>query len=189
MAEADDLKTVTRDLQDVKVLVARISTMQENSEKRIDTLTDVTLDAVNGMNRLSERMTATVGMEKDIGAMRDTLSELKGDTRTLRHDMNNVANAIAGIAVVNEKLNEATSTIAAQGAKIEGIADRVSKIETTNANRDGKEAGFQGAAKTFWSFISTPFWMIVTAVSVWIMSQMYGGTEKVSVKKEVVGGG
>lgn len=175
MAEAEDIRKNTQDIHLLTVNVTRLATIVENSEKRHDSDLDIMKEAVQGIARLNDRIGATVGMEKDIASMRETMAEQKGDVRTIRHDLNSALNAVNGIGAVNEKLNDATSTIAAQGARIEGLADRVNNIEKGNASRDGKVAGIQGAARTFWSVFSTPIWVAVTAVAVWVLSGMYGG--------------
>ncbi|AWM37011.1 hypothetical protein GobsT_50920 [Gemmata obscuriglobus] len=190
MTVEEDVRKNSKDIHELTVNVTRLATIVENSEKRHDSDMDVMKEAVQGISRLNERIGATVGMEKDIASMRETMAEQKGDIRTIRHDLNNALNAITGISIVNEKLNEATSTIAAQGAKIEGLEswrdkmdgagimglnERVNKLELVNSNKDGKVAAFTGTAKGVWSFVSTPFWMAVTAVTVWILSGMYGG--------------
>lgn len=190
MAVDEDLRKNTQDIHALTVNVTRLATIVENAEKRTDTLMGVIQEAVTGINRLNERMGATVGMEKDIATMRDTMAEQKGDIRTIRHDLANAMNAITGIGIVNEKLNEATSTIAAQGAKIEGLeswrdkldgagvtglAKRVDDLEKKNSNHEGQVTAITGTAKTFWSVFSGPIWAVVGAVAVWILTGMYGG--------------
>ena len=144
MTTEDEVRKITTDLQSVTILVARLGTMQENSEKRIDTLTGVTQEAVNGMNRLNERMSATVGMERDIAGIKETLGERFGDIRAIRHDLNNVLTSMGGIPILNDKINENAKLLAAQGVKIEAL-------ETWRDKVDGAAGAVAIMGKVFWA--------------------------------------
>ena len=189
MATEDDVKKNRADIHTLTVNVTRLATIVENAEKRHDTDMEVMKEAIRGISRLNERIGATVGMEKDIAGIRDTLAEQKGDIRTIRHDLNNALNAITGIAIVSEKLNEATAALAAQGAKVEGLeswrdrldgsgvaglAKRVDDLERRDSRRDGAMGALASGARTFWSVFDTPVWVAATAVGVWLLTQMFG---------------
>lgn len=201
MTVEEDTRKNTNDIHALTVNVARLTTIVENAEKRHDSEMVTMKEAIQGINRLNERI-------GDVSGMRELVSELKGDVRTIRHDLTNAMNAINGISLVNEKLNDATSQIAAQGAKIEGLesfrdkldgagiaglTDRVDKLEKQNSKMDGagiaglvdrvdklekestRKDGAVATAKGIWEVISTPFWCAVSAVAVWILTGMYGG--------------
>ena len=170
MTAEDDVRKNTQDIHTLTVNMTRLTTIVENSEKRHDSDMVMMKEAVQGISRLNERIGATVGMEKDISSMRDMLGELKGDTRTLRHDLNNALNAINGITALGEKLNEATSTIAAQGAKIEAL-------ESWRDRLDGAGGALKGVGSALWAVFGTG----IIAIGFFVFRAYFAG-------KELIGG-
>lgn len=109
-----DFEQAQQDIKTLVVSVTRLSVMMENSEKRHDADIKLITDAVRGINGLQEKVAATLNLEKDIAIVRDSLSEIKGDVRTTRHDLNNALQTLHALPVM-QKL------IAEQGIKIEGL--------------------------------------------------------------------
>lgn len=164
MTVEDDVRKNSDDIHTLTVNVTRLATIVENSEKRHDSDFEMMKEAVKGISRLNERITATVSMEKDIAEMRGLIAEQKGDVRTIRHDLNNALNSLNGIGILGEKLNDATSAIAAQGAKIEAL-------ETWRNKLDGAGGALRLAGSALWALVGSG----VVALGYFAFRQFFGG--------------
>ena len=136
----------TSDIKQLTINITRLATMMENSEKRHDGDMDDVKELTVGINKLTERINAVVNMEKDISAIRDALSDKTGDIRTLRHDLNNMANAMGGITLLNEKLNELSKTVAEQGVEI-------SALKTWRNKMEGAGSAIKGMGAALWALM------------------------------------
>jgi len=170
MTTEEEVRKNTNDIHALTINVTRIATIVETSEKRHDSDMEMMKEAVRGISQLNERIGVTTGMERDITALRDLIAEQKGDLRTIRHDLNNALNALPAVGMVNEKLNEATSTIAAQGAKIEALESWRDKL-------DGAGGALKGVGAALWGVFGTG----ITAIGFFIFKAYFSG-------KDLIGG-
>lgn len=154
----------TDDIHALTVSVTKLTAIVENSEKRHDQDLDVIRQAVQGINDLNARMSATIGMEKDIGSLREMLGEKVADIRTIRHDLNTVMNALQGISIVSEKVNEASVRLADHEARINAIESWKDKIE-------GGATVIKTGGKWFWAV----FGGVVTAIISGVLAFIFGG--------------
>lgn len=111
----------TDDIQTLVISVTKLSTMMENVEKRHDSDLGMIRDAVQGINSLQQKLSATLGMEKDISAVREMVLELKGDVRTARHDLNTALNVLQAVPILNEKILDVNAKLAAAIVKVEAL--------------------------------------------------------------------
>src|SRR5206468_1617989 len=79
-----------------------------------------------------------------IATLREVMSDKTGDIRTIRHDLNNVLNAVTGLTLLNEKISEINKNIAAHGAKIEALEGWRDKAE-------GAAGAVKVMANIFWA--------------------------------------
>lgn len=136
----DDIKKNTRDIHDLTVVVTRLATIVENSEKRHDSDMVMMREALGSISRLNERIGATLSIEKDIVSIRETLGDRTGDVRTLRHDLNTAMNALQLLPGMNEKIAIATGKIEA--------------MEKWRDNFDGAKSATKTGVHALWAFVS-----------------------------------
>ena len=149
---AIDLEAETRsnskDIQALTVTVTRMVAMQENTEKRHDSSMETIKAAMSGIEQLNQRMSATIGMEKDIKTLTEQFSERTADIRTIRHDVNNINNAMNGMPILNDKIADNSRLIATINAKVETLETRCDKM-------DGAFAATRTMAIAFWAMFGT----------------------------------
>lgn len=138
----------TNDIQELALSVTRLTTLVESSEKRRESDMQVFREAANGITRLNERIGGLVGIEKDIAVLTGFMSEQKADTRALRHDVNGLTNALQGIPILGEKVNDINKTLATHGAKIEAL-------ETWRDKFDGGRETAGWFVRGFWAIFGT----------------------------------
>ena len=138
----------TDDIHHLSLSVERLTATVEASEKRREGDMQLFRDAANNLTKLNERIGALVGIEKDIAALTGFVNEQKGDLRTLRHDLNNISNAMQGMPVLGEKINEVNKTLAAHEAKIEAL-------ETWRDKFDGGRETVGWLVRGFWAVFGT----------------------------------
>lgn len=145
MTVEDDVKKNSADIQSLTVNMTRLAVIVENSEKRHDSDMGTIKEAVQGIQRLNERIGETIGMERDISAIKDTIAEKTGDIRTIRHDVNTILTALKAIEILNDKI--------AENAKL--TAGHTAEIDALKAWRDRVD-GATGAVK----IVAYGFWLI-----------------------------
>lgn len=134
----------TDDIHELTVNVTRLTSLVENSEKRRQEDAVVLRETAAGINKLGERIAGLVSLEKDIHALHQSLSDQRGDIRTLRHDLNNIAQAMNGMPILGEKAAEAARTLATHGAKIEAL-------ETWRDQLDGARGTLKWVGRALWA--------------------------------------
>lgn len=138
----------TDDIHQLSLSVAKLTATVEASDKRRENDMQLFRDAATNLTRLNERIGAMVGIEKDIAVLTGFVQEQKGDIRTLRHDLNSVANAMQGLPILGEKINEVNKTLATHEAKIEALETWRDKIE-------GGKATAGWIVRAFWAVFGT----------------------------------
>lgn len=165
----------SEDIHELTVSVTRIATIQENSEKRRDRDMEMFREAVTSINKLNERVSGYISMEKDIATLRELLSEKMSDIRTIRHDVNNMSNTLTGLPIINEKLGDASKAIAERVKVDEAIDARVIALEAWKNKAEGGALAIKTGAIALWSMggsmIITLLWSFLKSY----FSQKTGG--------------
>lgn len=143
----EDVKQNTADIKELVQQVTRVATLVESAEKRHEQDMSVLRELFEKVNGLNQRMGATIGLEKDIAAIRETTIEIKGkleaETRTLRHDLNTALNVQQAVPIHGQK---------------------ITRLETEVAALNKWKDEFTGAAKASGAWVKTIWAVLGTAV-------------------------
>lgn len=144
MSLREEVRKNASDIHVLTVNITKLTTVVESAEKRRDSDMAILSKAVDNISGLKEHMGQALGIEKDITELRSALAELKGDIRTVRHDLNNATNAISGIALLGEKVNGLSSDFTT-------VQDKVNSFEKWKDKIDGAGGALKGVGSALWA--------------------------------------
>lgn len=168
----EDVRSNTRDIQALTNTVTRLVAMHESAEKRHETDMVTIRDAVKSIQDLNQKMTATIGMQKDIEGMTEKMAECREEIRVLRHDVRSFESVSELVSIVNREVAEARSkitslerTVGDNARRIEKLTEQMSDVTSNQASaqteikaltawKDKVEAAtgaVKGVGKAFWA--------------------------------------
>lgn len=117
----------TEDINSLAVNMATLTEIVKNSEKRHEEAMDGVKEAVQGIQKLHEKVASMVILEKEVSTLKESISELKADQRVLKHDLSNTTTTTNGLAenfktvitdvsVLKSWKDQTTGAVAATGA-------------------------------------------------------------------------
>jgi len=144
-----DIETMVREnskeINSLAVNMSRLTQIVESGEKRYEKDAALQRDMVDGINKLNEKMATQNALQQQIMDLKEDLLEKHSDWRTTAHDVKMLIQGSGGLAVLGDKITQATALLTA-------ITTKVDAHDTIF-----KEAA--GAGK-----VSRLLWHIITAV-------------------------
>jgi len=154
-------------LNRVEVALERVSTMMQNNEERYKRDHNMWTEVAQKMEKLSERLSASDGLGKEV-------STLAGDVRALRHDFRNFENSLNGLPLLAEKVNANITIIATHDTRLSAHDGRLKALEDRNIKEDGASEEKTKTAGWVWATLSS-IGTFAVGLFMWWLNQRTGG--------------
>lgn len=106
-------RQLNKNTEDIGLLAVNMATLTEvvkNSEKRHEEAMDGVKEAVQGIQKLHEKVASMVVLEKEVTTLKEQMSELRADVRVVKHDLAGTTTTANGLAEhfksINDKVTE-----------------------------------------------------------------------------------
>lgn len=160
--------------------VDKLSILYENSLADRKDDRDIMKDVAGKLSHIGDRMTALIGIEKDISANKE-------EVRVARHDIENLKQAQMALPLLKDGLTklekETQEKITALKADLKICSNDVTTMKNDKIKSDGAKEAIGKAGVIFWSIFGGVFTLGFVAVFLLIMRMYFGigiATESIS---------